>query len=168
MWDLAFFSKQRKIYKLNPNALSKTNYAAASGDLLFDSVAWFSLLIMWLLRKTFIVGYISPVVSVFVAVYLIIGCVKRIKTSLNELTDKTLPEEKQLQILKVLTRYFDSYEQVYSIDSRVIGDTTRIDINFSFENDTRVEEVTDLQNKIQDELNSHFGNCIVKITLGED
>ena len=168
MWDLAFFSKQRKIYKLNPNALSKTNYAAASGDLLFDSVAWFSLLVMWLLRKTFIVGYISPTVSVFVALYLITGCVKRIKTSLNELTDKTLPEEQQLQILKVLTRYFDSYTQVYSIDSRVNGDTTMIDINLSFEDDTRVEEVTDLQSQMQEQLNSHFGNCVVKITLGEN
>ena len=168
IWSLAFFSKQRKIYKMNPSALSKSNYAAASGDLLFDSFACFSLFVMWILRKTPVVGYISPAISIFVAVYLTIGCIKRIKTSLNELTDKTLPEEQQMQILKVLTRYFDSYTQVYSIDSRRVGEITRVDINLSFDDDTKVREVIKLQNQMKEDLNSQFGNCIVKINIQED
>ena len=168
MWDFAIFAKQRKIFKLTPSALSETNYAAAFGDLLFDGFAWFSLLVMWLLRNTQIGCYISPVVSVFVAVYLIVGCVKRIKKSLNELTDKTLPEEQQLEILKVLTKHFDRYSQVHSIDSRKIGEITRIDIRLSFENDTRVERVIDLQHQMKDELGSQFDNCIVNIIMGEE
>ena len=167
MWDLAIFSKQRKILKITPGALSESNYAAAFGDLLFDSFAWFSLLVMWLLRKSAIGAYISPVVTVFVAMYLVVGCIKRIKTSLNELTDKTLPEEQQLKILKVLTRHYNSYSQIHSIDSRKIGEITRIDINLSFENDTRVEEVVKLQKQMQDELDSKLGNCIVNIIVGE-
>ena len=168
MWDLGFFTKQRKIYKSNPNALSETNYAAAFGDMLFDSFAWISLLAMWLLRNYPIGSYISPVVSIFVAGYLTVGCIKRIKTSLNELTDKTLPEDQQLEILKVLTRYYDGYSQVHSIDSRKIGDITRIELNLSFENNTRFEEVINLQKQMQDDLNSQFGKCVVKITMGEE
>ena len=168
MWDLAIFSKQRKILKINPSALSESNYAAAFGDLLFDGFACFSLLVMWLLRNSPIGVYISPFVSVFVAVYLMVGCIKRIKASLNELTDKTLPEEQQMKILKVLTKYYNSYSQVYSIDSRKIGEITMIDINLSFENNTSVLEVISLQKQMQDDLNSQFGNCIVKITVGED
>ena len=141
MWDLAIFAKQRKIFKINQSALSESNYAAALGDLLFDSFAGFSLLIMWLFRNSPIGGYISPVVSILVAGYLIVGCIKRIKTSLNELTDKTLPEEQQLKILKVLTRHYNSYAKFHSIDSRKIGEITRIDISLSFENNTRVEDV---------------------------
>ena len=167
MWDVAFFTKQRKIYKINPSALSKSNYAAAFGDLLFDGFAWISLFIMWLLRKTPIVGYISPAVSIVVALYLAVGCVKRIKTSLNELTDKTLPEEQQLKILKVLTRHYNSYSQFHSIDSRKIGEITRIDINLSFENDTRVENVINLQKQMQDDLNSQIGNCTVNIIVSD-
>ena len=168
IWSLAFFSKQRKIYKMNPSTLTETNYAAAFGDLLFDSFAWFSLFVMWLLRNTPVVSYISPAVSIFVAVYLTIGCIKRIKTSLNELTDKTLPEEQQMKILKVLTRYYNSYSQVHSIDSRKIGEITRIDLNLSFEDNTKVENVIELQKQMKDDLNSQLGNCIVKITMGED
>ena len=165
MWDLAIFAKQRKIFKITPSALSETNYAAAFGDLLFDSFAWVSLLAMWLLRNNPLGGYISPVVSVLVAVYLIIGCIKRIKVSLNELTDKTLPEEQQLKILKVLTQHFNSYSQVHSIDSRRIGEITRIDLNLSFENTTSVEDVLILQNQMQDEFESQFGNCTVNIII---
>ena len=168
MWDIAIFVKQRKILKITPSALSESNYAAAFGDLLFDSFAWFSLLLMWLFRNNPIGGYISPVVSVFVAVYLMVGCVKRIKTSLNELTDKTLPEEDQMKILKVLTRHYNSYAQVHSIDSRKIGEITIIDMNLSFENNTSVEDVINLQKQMQDEFDSYFGHCIVKITMGED
>ena len=168
MWDVAIFAKQRKIFKINQSALSESNYAAALGDLLFDSFTGFSLLIMWLLRNNPIGGYISPVVSVLVAGYLIVGCIKRIKSSLNELTDKTLPEEQQLKILKALTRHYDSYSQVHSIDSRKIGEITRIDIRLSFENNTRVEDVIKLQKQMKDEFDGQFGNCVVQITMGED
>ena len=168
IWSLAFFSKQRKIYKTNPTTLSQTNYAAAFGDLLFDSFAWFSLFIMWILRKTPVVGYVSPAVSILVAVYLTVGCVKRIKASLNELTDKTLPEEDQMKILKVLTQHFNSYTQFHSIDSHKTGDVTMLDIRLSFENNTSVEDVINLQNQMKEDLSSHFDNCIVNITIGEN
>ena len=167
IWSLAFFSKQRKIYKMNPSTLSETNYAAAYGDLLFDSFAWVSLFAMWLLRNTSIVGYVSPVVSLFVAVYLMVGCIKRIKTSLNELTDKTLPEEDQMKILKVLTQHYNSYSQFHSIDSRKIGDITRIDISLSFEENASVEDVLSLQKQMQDEFSTQFGHCAVNIIVSD-
>ena len=167
IWDLAIFNKQRKIFKITPSALSESNYAAAFGDLLFDCVSFISLLAMWLLRNSPVGGYISPVVSVLVAVYLIAGCIKRIKASLNELTDKTLPEEQQLKILKTLTRHYNSYSQFHSIDSRKIGDITRIDIKLSFVNNTRVEEVINLQKQMQDELSSQFGNCTINIIVSK-
>ena len=168
IWSFAFFSKQRKIYKMNPSTLSETNYAAAFGDLLFDGFAWFSLFVMWLLRNTPIVGYISPVISILVAVYLTSGCVKRIKASLQELTDKTLPEEQQMKILKSLTRHFNSYSQVHTIDSRKIGEITIIDINLSFEENTTVEDVISLQKQMKEELDKEFGNCVLKIIVGEE
>ena len=67
-----------------------------------------------------------------------------------------------------MTAHFNSYSQVGSIDSRKIGEITRVDINLSFEDDTKVEEVINLQKQMQDDLNNQLGNCIVKITVGED
>ena len=166
--DTAFFVKQREIIKTHRSAISETNYAAALAALLFDSITLVSLLAMWLLRNNPIGGYISPVMSIFVAIYLMFGCIKRTKQALVELTDKTLPEETQLKILNILSQYYDSYSQFHSIDSRITGDVIRIDIHLSFDNNTSVKEVVNIQKQIQDEFNSLFGNCIVKIIMGED
>ena len=167
-FDIAFFVKQRKITKIHNSAISKANYAEALSALLFDSVALVSLFAMWLLRDNPIGVYISPVVSIFVAIYLMFGYVKRTRQSLIELTDKTLPEEDQMKILNILTRHYNSYSQFHSINSHKSGDTTRIDIHISFEQDTTFEEILTLKKQMQEELDSLFGNCIVNIVVGEE
>ena len=167
-FDTAFFVKQHKITKIHNSTISKSNYAEALSALLFDSVALVSLFVMWLLRANLIGGYIAPIVSIFVAIYLMIGYVKRIRQALTELTDKTLPEEDQMKILNILTRYYDSYSQFYSINSHKSGEVTRIDIHLSFEQDTTFEEILTLKKQMQEELDSQFGNCIVNIIVGED
>ena len=167
-FDTAFFVKQRKILKTHNSAISETNYAAALAALLFDGVTLVSLLVMWLLRNNPIGGYISPVISIFVAIYLMFGYVKRTRQSLIELTDKTLPEEEQMKILNILTRHYSSYSQFHSINSHKSGDTTRIDIHLSFEQDTTFEEILTLKKQMQEELDSLFGNCIVNIVVGEE
>ena len=167
-FDTAFFVKQRKITKIHNSAISKSNYAEALSALLFDSVALVSLFAMWLLRATPIGGYIAPVVSIFVAIYLMVGYTKRMRQSFIELTDKTLPEEQQMKILAILTRYYSSYSQFHSINSQKSGDITRIDIHLSFEKGTSVDEVISLKKKMQDELNQIFENCSANIIVEED
>ena len=167
VFDIVFFVKQRKITKIHNSAISKANYAEALSALLFDSVALVSLFAVWLLRDNPIGGYISPVVSIFVAIYLMFGYVKRTRQALIELTDKTLPEEDQMKILNILTRYYDSYSQVHSVNSHKSGDCIRIDMHLSFERNTSFEEILTLKKQMQDELDSQFGNCIVNIIVGE-
>ena len=167
-FDTAFFLKQRKITKMHHSSISESNYAEALSALLFDSVALVSLFAMWLLRDNLIGGYISPVVSIFLAICLMFGYVKRIGQALTELTDKTLPEEDQMKILNILTRYYDSYSQFHSINSHKSGDITRIDVHLSFENNTTFGEILTFKKQMQDEFDSQFGNCIVNIIAGEE
>ena len=162
-FDTVFFVKQRKITKIHNSAISKVNHAEALSSLLFDSVSLVSLFVIWLLRDNPVGGYISPVVSIFIAIYLMFGYVKRTRQSLMELTDKTLPEEEQMKILNVLTRYYDRYSEFHSINSHKSGDVTRIDIHLSFEKSTMVEEVINLKEQMQDEFDRQLGNCIVNI-----
>ena len=165
IWDLAFFVKQRKILKKHQSAIIETNYSAALGALLFDVIAFLSLMAMWLLRDNPAGSYISPVVSIFAVIYLTVGCIERVKTALNELTDKTLPEEQQMKILNTLTKHYNSYSQFYSIGSRKSGEVTMVDIHLSFEEDARVEDVANLQKQMQEELNSQLGNCVLNIIV---
>ena len=165
IFDTIFYVKQRKITKIHNSAISKANYAEALSALLFDSVALVSLFVMWLLRDNTIGRYISPVVSIFVAIYLMFGYVKRTRQALIELTDKTLPEKEQMMILNILTRYYSSYSQFYSINSHRSGDVTRIDIHLSFEKSTTFEEILTLKKQMQDKFDSQFSNCVVNIIV---
>ena len=167
-FDTSFFVKQRNILKTHHSAISATNYTAALAALLFDSVTLVSLLVIWLLRNNPIGLYISPVVSILIAVYLIVVCMKRTKTALDDLTDKTLPEDMQLKILSVLTRYYDHYSQFYSINSHKSGEITRIDIHLSFEQNTTFEEILTLKKQIQEDFDKLFGNCVVYIIVEDD
>lgn len=167
-FDTAFFVEQRKILKIHRSAISESNYAEALEALMFDSVALVSLLAMWLLRDNPIGGYISPVISIFVVLYLMSGYIERTRRALVELTDKTLPEEQQMKILNILTRYFNSYSQVCSINSHKSGNVVRIDLHLSFEKSTSFEEIVSLKKQLQDEFDSQFGNCTVNIIVEDD
>lgn len=165
IFDTAFYVKQRNITKIHNSSISKANCAEALSALLFDSVALVSLFAMWLLRDNTVGQYISPVVSIFVAIYLMFGYVKRTRQALIELTDKTLPEKDQMKILSILTQHYSSYTQCYSVNSHKSGDITMIDIHLSFEKNTTFEEILALKTKMQEEFNSQFGNCMVNIVV---
>jgi divalent metal cation (Fe/Co/Zn/Cd) transporter len=87
---------------------------------------------------------------------------------LGELTDKTLPEEEQMKLLKILTRHFDSYSQFHAVDSRKGGNLTRVDVLLSFEEDKKVKDVLELQEQMQQEFNEQVGDGVVKILLQSD
>ena len=167
-FDASFFAKQRSILKTHHSAISETNYAAALAALLFDSVTLVSLLAIWLLRNNPVGAYISPVISIFVAICLIIGCIKRTKVALDDLTDKTLPEEMQLKTLNILNRFYERYAQFYAINSHKIGDTVRIDLHLSFEKDTKFEDIVSLKKQLQDEFDTEIGNYTVNIIVEDD
>ena len=167
-FDAAFFTKQRSILKKHGTAISEANFAAALAALLFDSVTLISLLIVWVFRNDYIGGYISPVISIFVAIFLLIGCIKRTKQAIDELTDKTLPEKVQMKILSILVRYYDSYSQIFTINSHKVGTGVQVDLELAFEYDSRVEEIVSLKNQIQEDFYREIGECTLNIVVGED
>lgn len=165
IFDTVIYVKQRKIIEIHNSAISKANYAETLAALLYDSIALASLFIMWLLRDNPIGGYVSPVISILIAIYLMFGYVKRTRQALTELTDKTLPEEEQMKILSILAKYYSSYSQFHSINSHKSGDVTMIDMHLSFENNTTFKEIVNFKKQIQDEFDRLFGNCIVNIIV---
>ena len=167
-FDTAFYVKQRKILKIHHSAISESNCAEAFAALLFDCVTLVSLFAIWLFRDNPIGGYISPVVSIFVVIYLMFGYIRRTRQALVELTDKTLPEEEQMKMLNILTRHYNSYSQMHSINSHKSGDTVLIDLHLSFEKSTKFEEIVSLKKQMQDEFAEQIGHCVVNIIVEDD
>ena len=164
-FDIAFFIPQAKIRKQNKGKVVESSYAASIGALIFDSVALFSILIVWLLRNAEWSYYISPSITILLAIYLMVLCVKRFKKSIGELTDRTLPEKEQMEILKIIVKYLDYYEEFHSVKSRVMGQGVQIDLLFSFEENTTYDKLVELKNKIQTDLEPIIESCEVNIVI---
>ena len=167
-FDISFFIKQRHILKIHKTAISETNCAAALAALLFDSATLVSLLVIWLFRNNAIGGYISPIISIFIAIWLLIGCIKRTKQALDELTDKTLPEKIQMKILRILTRHYNSYSQIFAINSHKLGNEVQVELSFAFENDRHINEIVAFKKQLQEDFDREIGDCSVNIIMNED
>lgn len=167
-FDVIFYVKQRQILKQHSSSISKSNCAAAFGALLFDSVTLFSLLIIWILRNNVISGYITPIISVGIAIYLMIGCFKRTKVALDELTDKTLPEDVQLKILKIMTQFYQRYSEFHSVKSHRSGTIINVDVYLSFEGDTSFDEIISLKHDMQKRISEEIDNCTINLIVQEN
>lgn len=164
-FDVAFFIPQSKIRKQNKGKVVESSYAAAIGALAFDSVALVSILIVWLLRNAEWSYYISPIITIGFAIVLLYYCIRRFGKSIDELTDKTLPEKEQMEILKVIVKYFDYYEEFHSVKSRVMGQNVQIDLLFTFDVNTTYESLVELKSKIQADISEIIEGCEVNIVV---
>ena len=94
-----------------------------------------------------------------------------IKTARSNIDgDITFAEAKEL-----INSYYESKpnrddnrtEEADKVSARIAEILAR-ELNLSFENDTKVEEVVKLQKQMKDEFDSQFGECTVNIIIGEN
>ncbi len=163
--DLGFVYSQKKLYNQNPTTIAQSQVIAFAGALSFDVATLLSLLVSWLLRNNKVTWYISPILSLLIAIYLLSICVKHIKSAIHELTEKTLPEKEQLKILKVITKLNDKYSSFGSINSKYNGTNVEIDLNVKFNSDTTFEEIQNFKETLQKELEKEIENCRVTLYI---
>ncbi len=163
--DGIFVYQQNKIHKENPSTVSESELFADIGEILFDVVTFVSILIAWLLRNHPLTWYISPILSILISIYLLSICSKHIRHVFNELTDRTLPEEKQLLILKAISQFNDVYHHFGSINSHYNGIYVDIDVRVEFLPETTYLEIEQFRENLEKELKKDISNCRVSISI---
>ncbi len=165
--DGFFLHQQNKIHLDNPSTVTESELFADIGEMLFDIVTLISIFVIWLLRNHPLTWYVSPILSIIIAIVLLYICSKHIRHVIQELTDHTLPEEKQLIILKAVSRLNDSYHHFGSINSRYNGIYVDVDIYVKFLPETTYEEIEQFRENIQKELDQDIQNCRVSLMISE-
>ena len=165
LFDLWFLRGQAKIRAVNPSAIAETEYLGNIGALAFDGGALLALLAVWLLREHHVSWYVSPVLSLVIALVMMVFCVKQIHHAMMELADKTLPEEEQLKILKVLNRHNGEYRRFDSIRSRYTGTTVTVDLAVTFDEETTYRQIEAFRDAVQRELVEEIPNCCVSVIV---
>ena len=165
LFDLWFLRGQAKIRAVNPSAIAEAEYLGNIGALAFDGGALLALLAVWLLREHHVSWYVSPVLSLVIALVMMVFCVKQIHHAMMELADKTLPEEEQLKILKVLNRHNGEYRRFDSIRSRYTGTTVTVDLAVTFDEETTYRQIEAFRDAVQRELVEEIPNCCVSVIV---
>lgn len=163
--DAWFLWQQAKIRKLHSSAMTESEFTANIGYLAFDAGTLLSLLVVWLLRDSKLSWYVSPVLSLGIGIVMVYFCFKNIRDAVTELMDKTLPEEQQMQILKVLNRHNGEYSRFESIRSRCTGGSVTVDLVISFDENTTFGQIQQLRDAVQRDLEGEIPNCQVSIVV---
>jgi divalent metal cation (Fe/Co/Zn/Cd) transporter len=99
---------------------------------------------------------IDILLSIIFATYMVFNSLKVMKENFEALVDLPLKEADQLLIMKSLAAYFDQYEGIGYIYSRVSGRRKIIEIELSFSKNKSISEIADLQESMKKSLEKHF------------
>lgn len=163
--DLFFVYKQYKIKKESSSKIIKREFVSNIGALAFDVATLLSLLFIWLFRNFLFSWYIAPILSLLIAIVFTFFYSKHIKNAIDELSDKTLPENLQFKILKVLAHHQQEYEYFDNVKSHYNGSELIIDIVICFFDDTPYKDIAEFQKTLQEELTGVLGECVVSLII---
>ena len=114
-----------------------------------------------------VTGYIDPVFSLGIALYLLHGASLLLLRNFKVLVDFPMPEDEQIDIIRVLAEEFDSYDQLGSIRTRRSGAQRLVDIELYFQGAVDVTFISALSNRIGDKLRARYRDMKVNILVIE-
>lgn len=163
--DIGILVPSYKAYRKTKTQMSKTVFEGMVSSTAFDSGILLAVLLSMLLKSWAFVGYVEPVLSIIIALFVIIRAFKRIKNEINELTDLTLDEDSQMKILKIINTHYNDYDNLNAISSHRLGNKVLIDLDLRFAKQTTYEELQTLITEIEAELSKDFPELDVSLHI---
>ena len=163
--DLVILFWQKRILMGSQSKMFHTAYVSARKEFFFDAVSIITLILELLFENTTWINYLSPIVCIVIAVPFFGIVLEHMKASLAELIDRTLDEESQLKILKVLNEFFDSYDELGEIRTRINGEDRIVDIELKFHDSMDYSSIRNVAEKIKVRVQEELGRSTVNILV---
>ncbi len=165
MIDLYLLDKQKKLSEHIHSKMFHTAYVSAQKELCFDVISVITLVVSYIFKDAEWIKYFSPVVCLIMVVPFVFIVSKHLLHSIMELIDITLDEDTQMRLLKVMSEYYDDYDELYEIKSRQSGDKMYVDIELSFPEDRNYSEIRESADRIKERIQKELDHSIVNIVL---
>lgn len=163
--DIGILIPEYIAYKNTKTKIAKNVYEGMLASFALDFGILMGVFMSMIFKNWSGVGYIEPIISIIIGIYVIAKAVQRIKTGISELTDVTLDEDSQMKILKVINSHFDEYENFVGINSHRFGEKIFIDLDFSFPQNTTYENMKTFLDEISNELKADFPESEIKLSI---
>jgi divalent metal cation (Fe/Co/Zn/Cd) transporter len=109
--------------------------------------------------------YIDPAASMVIALSILSATLGIFSSSLYDLLDRTLEEERQIVILAELARHFNDYEELHGIRSRRSGAQVYVEIFLEFDPEKRIGEVQRVIDTLRRDIEAQLQGSSVTIAL---
>lgn len=109
--------------------------------------------------------FIDPISALIFAIITINSFITLFKNSMNDLLDKSIEEELQLKILKVLADYEYGYERFYDYYTRKSGNKIFIDIKLGFDPAKKIGDAMNICSRIKEKLEYYIKGSDVNVIM---
>ncbi len=110
-------------------------------------------------------SYIDPAASLVIALSILFATLGIFSSSVRDLLDRTLEEERQIMILAELALHFDDYEELHGIRSRRSGAQVYVEIFLGFDPEKKVGEVQEAIDRIRRDIQGRIQGSDVAIVM---
>jgi ferrous-iron efflux pump FieF len=109
--------------------------------------------------------YIDPAASMVIALSILSATLGIFSSSLYDLLDRTLEEERQIVILAELARHFNDYEELHGIRSRRSGAQVYVEIFLEFDPEKKIVQVQHVIDTLRRDIEAQLQGSSVTIAL---
>lgn len=163
--DIFILQKEKKLTQVNHSKMLHTAFISAEKEFVFDIISIITLIIEIVFKEKSWIMYFAPAVSIILAVPFSLLVIKNLKRSLIDLTDLTLDEDNQIIILRILSEFYEKYEALGEVKSRMTGEKIYVDIELSFPDDMCYREIRETAKAMKDRVSEELGKCTVNIII---
>ena len=163
--DIFIYYKEKSLVEKEHSRMIHSAFVAARNEFVFDAISIVTLIIGIIFEKKSWIRYFSPIVCVVVSLPLAYIVVHHLTDAIRELSDLTLDEESQLKILKALNEFYEYYDELGEIKSRISGNDQYVDIELCFKQDMPFREVSKVSEDIRKRVSDEIGGGIVNVVI---
>ncbi|WP_081795561.1 cation transporter [Butyrivibrio sp. MC2021] len=163
--DIFILIRQKKILEESHSKMYHTAYVSAQKEFFFDAASIVTLVITIIFENKPWIRFFSPAACILIAVPFSVIVLRHLRESVEELIDRTLDEDSQLKIIKVINEHFDSFEELGAVKSRITGQHKYIDIEMKFKEDMPYSQVREVADKISKRISEEMEHSNVNIVI---
>ena len=99
---------------------------------------------------------LDPLAAMFVSIFIIVMAIKLMKPCLDELMERSLPEETIDQIIKIVAS-FEKVSDLHNMHTRKIGNNCAIEFHIRMDGETSLNKAHDTVTNIENKLKEFYG-----------
>jgi len=164
-YDAIAFYRQDKITKENPSKLNETERITYRDSLINDVSVGALALICYLLRGYSFSVYFNPIFSIGLSVFFIIGYVRHMKVSFDEIVDASLPLPRQDEIYDIVLSNRDLVRRISSVNCRRMNNKTHIELSLVFADDVSYRQIAAYLTEVKQQVEILEPDCFLSIVI---